>query len=256
MFRNQQPQQNQPYIGKSGNWWTVAVFGWLSFATGGQPLFLILFIVFLFKLVFDISVHRKWQNIPTQRGPLEQRREQQMRKYDQIPQSNGRPTPQTSAKANPYKESGMKKYKVFDLQDAIEDFEKGLSISPNDLALHFNIACAFSLTENKAKAYHHLSKSVALGLKDIDKIMLHDDLAYVRIQPEFESFRKSGFLTNPYVLPQNPAPEVQQKPAEVAEEPSVDSSLLTHLSKLAEMRQKGIISDEEFVLERKKILRQ
>lgn len=74
-------------------------------------------------------------------------------------------------KSNPYKASGIKKYKDFDLEDAIMDFKKGLELSPTDVAWHFNLACAYSLTE-KHPSYHHLSLAVGNGLKDVEKSCL------------------------------------------------------------------------------------
>src|SRR5678815_1435146 len=55
--------------------------------------------------------------------------------------------------SNPYKVNGIKKYKEFDLEGAIEEFKKGLEIQPQDISLHFNLACAYSLTEQVDKAY-------------------------------------------------------------------------------------------------------
>ena len=39
---------------------------------------------------------------------------------------------------------------------------------------------------------------VKLGLKDYEKILNHDDLAFVRIQPEFEDFKNTPSM-NPAV---------------------------------------------------------
>ena len=64
-----------------------------------------------------------------------------------------------------------------------------LKIDPKDVALHFNIAAAYSLTEDKDKGFYHLSEAVKYGFKDFEKITSHDDLAYLRIQPEFEEFK-------------------------------------------------------------------
>lgn len=203
------------------------------------------------------------------RGPLEDRRYEQMRRYDQVdeaPQKTilRKPTPTAAMRANPYKNSGIKKYKDFDLEEAIVDFQKGLEITPGDVALNFNIACAYSLTEKKEMAYQHLSRAVAGGLKDVDKILSHDDLAFVRIQPEFDNFRSSGFRENPFMTTQRSEHTSDGKkniqatsPKNNApEEPFLDDSLLVQLNKLAELRKKGILSEEEFVFERKKILKQ
>jgi tetratricopeptide (TPR) repeat protein len=208
---------------------------------------------------FDRKFNRGF--IPVRQGPLEVRREAQMQKYEQIPPYNTKqPTssPVNTLRANPYKNSGIKKYKDFDLEDAIADFKKGLEIAPNDVALHFNIACAYSLTENKRMAYHHLSKAISYGLKDVDRIMSHDDLAFVRIQPEFEKFRSGGFKVNPYDEKVDKNVEIKEEvPVTISNEQSqeMDDKLLAQLSKLSELRNKGILSEDEFVFERKKILR-
>jgi len=60
-----------------------------------------------------------------------------------------RPKPTPRVRNNPFKKSGLKKYKEYEIEEAIEDFKKGLKIQPNDVALHFNLACAYSLMENK-----------------------------------------------------------------------------------------------------------
>lgn len=208
---------------------------------------------------FDKQYNRGYT--PVRRGPLEARREQQMQKYDQIPgnknvpQSKSKVSPQNAMRANPFKASGIKKYKDFDLDDAIVDFKKGLEIAPSDVALHFNIACAYSLTEKKALAYHHLQRAVMSGLKDVERILSHDDLAYVRIQPEYEDFRASGFTNNPFKVQASP---VQTEVEEVVntDQNIVEDALLAQLNKIQELKNKGILTEIEFLAERKKILRQ
>lgn len=256
------------YLGKTGGfiWFVILLMMSMSI---GFPITTILGVIHGAKLLnmtdqtFD-KMYNKGYAAPS-KGPLETRRSQQMERYEQVSDNRQRqpsfrkPTPTASAKANPYKNSGIKKYKDFDLADAIIDFNKGLEISPNDIALHFNIACAYSLTENKSKAYHHLSKAVSLGLQDVERILSHDDLAFVRIQPEFDGFRSAGFRVNPFetksesIQSQPSTPSVA--PVEMAQE-MLDDTLLAQLNKLSELRKKGILSDDEFNFERKRLLRQ
>jgi len=252
-------------------------------STGGFIGFMILFIVSInigipISLIAGVMQGIKFLNMSEQdfdrkynrgliqvrKGPLEARRDAQMRRYEQVPDQVSKTTmkqrqgPSTILRANPYKNSGIKKYKDFDLEDAITDFKKGLEVAPNDVALHFNIACAYSLTEKKALAFHHLSKSVSLGLKDVERILSHDDLAYVRIQPEFDTFRSEGFRVNPFAtqvtdeIKKSPVHDVETAPVDQ----EIDDSLLAQLNKLSELRKKGILSEDEFIFERKKVLRQ
>ena len=144
---------------------------------------------------------------------------------------------------NPFKQSGIKKYKDFDLQAAIEDFVKGLEIDEKDISLHFNIACAYSLTEDAEKAMSHLSKAVEYGFKDFKKIKTHDDLAFVRIQPGFEQFEANGFRHL----------KIQQ--LEAPKENLLDDDiLLSQLNRLSELKNKGLITEKEFLAEKQKLI--
>ena len=256
------------YLGQTGGFIGFMVLLMVSFNIG-LPISLIAGVMNGIKLLnmSDQEFDKRYNRgiIQVRRGPLEARRDAQMMQYEQIPDisKNGttkKPSPVSNLRANPYKNSGIKKYKDFDLTEAIADFKKGLEISPGDVALHFNIACAYSLTENKALAYHHISKAVSLGLGDTQRILSHDDLAFVRIQPEFEAFKSGGFRVNPFPTPAPAKETVQNTPNteknNTAEASELDDSLLAQLNKLSELRKRGILSEEEFVFERKKILRQ
>lgn len=159
------------------------------------------------------------------------------------------PRPTSLELQNPYKSAGIKKYKDFDLEGAIEDFKKGLEIQPNDISLHFNLACAYSLTEQVDKAYAHLDKAVALGFTDFEKIKSHDDLAYVRIQDRFDEFKENGFRLH------LPAVESHAEPMEESRETIQDDVLLSQLKRLAELRDRGLLSEQEFIIEKKKLTR-
>lgn len=167
--------------------------------------------------------------------PRTDRRQERTR---QRPTRNVRKT----RKDNPYKKSGMEKYKEYDYKGAIEDFEKALTIDDQDIATHFNIACAYSIMEEKEKSFYHLGKAVELGYADHEKIKTHDALAYLRIQDEFE-----GFVKNGYKLGSGEGPQQEQL--------SANNDLLEQLNKLAELREKGLLTQEEFELQKRKLLR-
>ena len=145
-------------------------------------------------------------------------------------------------RVNPYKKTGVTKYKEYDIEGAISDFEKGLKIEPNDVSLHFNLACGYSMQEEKDKALYHLNLAIRNGYKDLDKIKTHDDLAFLRVQAEFEKFEANGYKMDG---------RVNVKEKNLLE----DDLLLSQLNKLAELRNKGLLSEVEFDREKNKLMR-
>lgn len=170
-----------------------------------------------------------------------QQYEQQRRRPSPPPRTRRKPVPKR-AKPNPYKNSGVAKYKDFDYNGAIEDFKKAIEINSNDIPTHFNLACAYSLTEQKDLAYKHLDYAVKLGFKDLEKIKTHDAFAYIRIQKDFEAFEKNGF-------------QLEKKMDVSEEEGQLDPQFLERLRKLAELRDRGILTEEEFLIQKEKLIR-
>jgi TM2 domain-containing membrane protein YozV len=150
------------------------------------------------------------------------------------------------SKKNPFKLSGKRKLDEYELPEAIADFKRGLEISPQDAELHFYMACAQSLNEKAEDSFRHLSLAVSYGFKDYQRIRTEDSLAYIRVHPDFEIFEQAG-----YRLAQKEAKEKDEKQA-----PQVtDDKLLSQLNRLAELREKGLITEKEFDLERRKLMR-
>lgn len=173
-----------------------------------------------------------------QRAP---RREPQGR-----PQQAPRRQATAETPAHELKNAGIKKFKDYDYDGAIADFEKALQLTPKDVALHFNLACAFSLNEKAEKAFFHLDKAVSLGFSDLQRIKQHDALAYLRIQDGFEDFEKNGFqLVQQQQLP----PPVKNDLLE-----QLSGDLLEQLNRLGDLREKGLLSEEEFLTQKKKLL--
>jgi len=149
-----------------------------------------------------------------------------------------------TAKANPHKARGKAKYDDYDFQEAIVEFNKALEINPKDVAVHYNLASAYSITEEKEKAFQHLSKAVELGFKDFERIKNADALAYLRIQDEFDTFAKNGYLL------QTTTASKQEEPA-----PEISEDLLDQIKRLGELREKGFLTQEEFLSQKRKLLR-
>jgi len=150
---------------------------------------------------------------------------------------------QKRSRKNPFKISADKKYEDFDLEEALVDYEQALLISPDDTIIHFKMASVYSLLENKNKSFYHLDKSIELGFDKADKILEIDDFAYLRIQDEFDAFKESGFRLS------------QKKNIEAPNEDlQMDDLLLSQLNKLKTLREKGLLSEKEFLYEKEKLL--
>lgn len=149
-------------------------------------------------------------------------------------------------KKNPFKITAQKKYAEYDVTGAIEDFNQALTIHPDDRDIHYQLAKAYSLNEEKEKCFTHLKKAVSLGFDKIDQIQSEDDFAFLRIQPEFDDFKASGYQSIPLsARPEEPEDENQQP----------KGLLLDQLNKLAELRNRGLLSEKEFQMEKEKLMR-
>lgn len=239
------------YLGQVGLGILYAVFFWF-------PLFWLIALIdaiillSMDKEVFDVKYNKtEWQSRQSQYRPDYERRipVTDFERRDARPQAAPAPIKKVAAdRPNPFKQSGLDKFKDFDYAGAIADFNKSLEIAPQDIATHFNLACAYSLIEDKEEAFSHLSQAVQYGFKDFQKIKEHHALAYLRIQREFEQFEASGFRQVPITDESSKHP--QDKENLLATEPD----LLDRLKKLAELREHGLLTEQEFQAERQKIM--
>lgn len=188
-----------------------------------------------------------YRRTTTRRGPKNSKRQRKvaLKKIDEL------------------KTRGIEKFKDFDIEGSVQEFKRILEIDPHHIAANFNLACAYSQLEKPQKAMAHISRAVKSGFDDFERIRKHGKLAYARIQPEWEDFEKNGFLfdsideavsreTNE---DQQVSTNLEEKTEErdgITEEEKTD--LLEHLNILKQQREKGIISETEFELERRKLM--
>ncbi|MGB3802239.1 MAG: NINE protein [Lewinella sp.] len=154
------------------------------------------------------------------------------------------------------RERGVHYFKDYEYQRAIENFQQALAKNPQDVASHFNIACAYSVEEEADRAFYHLDRAVALGFDDFDRIANHDSLAYLRIQrayPEFarRNFRLSSASPEPATNFDDPLVAKDDAPTQ---EPPVTDELLDQLQRLASLREKGLLTDVEFATQKRRLL--
>lgn len=150
-----------------------------------------------------------------------------------------------------YKKWGVEKFRDYDFEGAVDDFERALQFKYEDPATHFNLACCYSILEEPVKSFHHLDQAVSFGFNQLDKIHDHDALSYLRTQPGFDDFVRNGYRQRQELpSPRRSFLEVQ-KP-----EPALESSndLLDQIKRLSELRDKGILTEEEFAQQKRRIL--
>jgi tetratricopeptide (TPR) repeat protein len=138
---------------------------------------------------------------------------------------NAQKNQSSTAQKEALKQSGLKKYKEYDYGGAIEDFGKALAADPKDVAVHWNLTCLYSLTEQKELAFYHLQKAVELGFVDFEKVKTHEALSFLRVQPEFDTFARSGFKMS---------------------EDMEHSDILQQLKDLSLRRERGLLTEKEF----------
>jgi TM2 domain-containing membrane protein YozV len=159
---------------------------------------------------------------------------------------------------NTAREEGLQYFKDYDYEAAIEAFERSIEQDPRDIATHWNLACAYSLTEDIDKSLYHLDRAVAFGFDDFERLNTHDALAYIRVQDQFEAFANNQYR----LAPEAPAPAAQQNSTSVdtlndqADLTTVNTNtdLLDQLQQLGRLRERGLLSEAEFAAQKRKLL--
>lgn len=177
------------------------------------------------------------------------RREEERERLKQMPQESKK---YTSNRPNPFKEEGSKLYKDYDFKGAIKSYQQALRVEPNDPAIHFDLACLYSLMEDLSHSYLHLSKAVENGFVQYDEVRNNDHLAFLRTDAAFEAFVANGYRNAAYASP-NP---IQQLPPRQKDEINLMSDeMMQKLERLGVLRDKGILTDVEFQKQKNQILR-
>jgi TM2 domain-containing membrane protein YozV len=240
---------HQYYLGRIGRGVLYSLFFWTSIP------FIIAFIEGIILLTMDdeefnfrynphlsrrarhdvnINVH-----IPT--SPDDYRRaERRPDMQQQYPASNRTKTPVTEG--NPHRDEGTKLYKEYDFRGAIQEYLKSLQIRPNDSQINFNLACLYSLEEDAAAAFLHLQRAVEQGYNHLDKIQTHDHLAFLRTQPQFETFVRSGYKLQASLAAKN------------TQSMELTDDVIAKLERLAMLKERGVLTEAEFQAQKIKLI--
>lgn len=151
------------------------------------------------------------------------------------------------------KKSGIRNFRQRNYEAAIDDFEDALEIIPENPSLHFNLACTYSILKDADPAFYHLEEAVKQGFKPIEKIHKHDALTYLRALPKFEAFVDHDYQMPPAQLS---APKNEELILEASPQRQSAPNILDQIIELGKLRDNGILTDEEFALQKQKLLEQ
>ena len=126
------------------------------------------------------------------------------------------------------------KYDSGDYQGAIGDYLELFTIHPVAPNTNFKVACLYSLIQKKNEALRHLAKAVEQGFTDFQQIKSSNDLAWLRSQPEFPPFAQDGYKM-PLLASKMDDPIAQ-------------------IEKLGELKSRGLLTEDEFLQQKRKIL--
>lgn len=163
------------------------------------------------------------------------------------------PAPRVS-KFDLHKKEGICKFRANQFAAAIADFLEALRIRENDPAMAFNLACCYSMLGQHVPGMYYLEMAVNNGFDDEQKIFTHQALINLRLLPEFEALAQR--LQAPQAQAQATPPTAQASPAEEFLDLNIQESveIPEPLLKLEDLKNRGILTEEEFELQKQKML--
>jgi len=185
---------------------------------------------------------------------------EQSRQQSRANRTNRNPAARNAAPASraqagaPERRAGLRYFKDFEYDRAIIAFAKALEKNPRDVASHFNIACSYSCEEQADKAFYHLDRAISLGFNDFERIRAHDSLAFLRVQPGYAEFETNGYRLAPDRSAEETVLENPISEEEMVELPEISEDLLEQLQRLATLKEKGLLTENEFVTQKKRLL--
>lgn len=140
---------------------------------------------------------------------------------------------------------GNSAFAKYEYERARSEFDKANELDAANKEVHWKLACCYSLLENVERGIYHLEQAVMYGFGDFSRIKEEDALAYLRIQPEFNTFESKGFQSDP-----------STSSIESPKENLLDSEpdLLDQLKKLHTLRESGQLTESAYQKEKRKLL--
>jgi tetratricopeptide (TPR) repeat protein len=167
------------------------------------------------------------------------------------------------------KQDAIRLYRSGKYRDSIRRFEEVLELTPEDPIVHFNLACCHSMLQESSPAFYHLEQAVAKNFPDKDKIFEHQALAWLNHLDEMDAFVSNGFIRPeqeraiaPVALETEKGSglRLQQTESGNSSDPSEangldkTSDLLEKIEELGKLKEMGILTEEEFQLQKQRWL--
>ena len=147
-------------------------------------------------------------------------------------------TADNNRKADALVQQAIAMYNQHEYHPAIILMQQARALNPVNNSIYYNLACLYSLTHD-AEAFNALSKAIELGYTNFEKINTQRDLEWLRHHPDYNDFVKHGY-------------KLKVKVSDHAHPPQGD--VYEKLERLAQLKQKGVINEEEFAREKRRIL--
>lgn len=116
---------------------------------------------------------------------------------------------------------------------------KLITLNPRDSRIYFNLACCYSLSENK-QGFNALSNAVINGYSNLERIRTYEALSWLRNQPEYNIFSQNGYKL---YIDSNTVNTSNQ---------TLDT--LSEIERLGKPKEQGLITEDEFNEQKKRIL--
>ena len=127
-----------------------------------------------------------------------------------------------------------------DLNKYLTSLQTSLSKDSSNPQTHFELACFYSLIEDRDNAYKHLSEAINYNYKKLETIKTEPDLKWLRGQNDFKEF-----VANGYKFKATAIPEISN---------ASTNNYIEELKELAKLKDEGIITEKEFNELKTKIL--
>ncbi|MDT0646327.1 SHOCT domain-containing protein [Zunongwangia sp. F260] len=137
----------------------------------------------------------------------------------------------TKSEATKYLIKADKEMRQGSFQQAIQSANTAVNLNNNFPLAYYRLATLHSIRSDKESAFLCLEKAVSLGYSNFDKLNKDPNLEWLRRRPEWEQFRTAGYKKT-----------------------SSNSGYINELNELSNLRDKGIITEDEFIAKKQRIL--